>query len=65
MLQPNGEISDNFQSITIRCPGGCITGAVKIGSYDGGGWTTLRAVAVMEDDTRIVGQLLVTGELQK
>lgn len=61
MLQPNGEISDNFQSITIRCPGGCITGAVKIGSYDGGGWTTLRAVAVMEDDTRIVGQLLVTG----
>jgi hypothetical protein len=48
------------QFISIPCTDGA-TGKVNIGSYDGGGWTTLTAEAILEDDTRIKGNLLVSG----
>jgi len=60
MPQPNGKILEDFQFITISCPG-CITANVKVGSYDGGGWTTLIATAILEDNTRVRGNLLVSG----
>ncbi|HSU27352.1 MAG TPA: hypothetical protein VLJ68_03160, partial [Chitinophagaceae bacterium] len=48
------------QFITINCTDGS-TGKVFIGSYDGGGWTTLTVVAVMKDRSTIRGNLLVAG----
>jgi hypothetical protein len=64
MVQPNAEIGEKFQSLKINCPGGCQSAMAKIGSYDGGGWTTLTVEAILKDDnTRIQGKLLIpTGE---
>ncbi|MEO6613638.1 MAG: hypothetical protein ABIT05_12685 [Chitinophagaceae bacterium] len=47
------------QSLTIPCTDGS-TGKASIASYDGGGWSTLSVVALMEDSTRIRGHLLVS-----
>jgi hypothetical protein len=44
------------QLLTIPCKDG-LTGKASIGSYDGGGWSTLSVVAVLDDDTRIRGHL--------
>lgn len=61
MIQPNASIGDEgFQSMKINCSG-CQSSQFKIGSYDGGGWTTLTAEAILTDDTRIQGHLLVSG----
>jgi hypothetical protein len=64
MVQNNAEIDTGFQSLKINCAGGCQTAIAKIGSYDGGGWTTLKVEAILkEDNTRIQGKLLTsTGE---
>ena len=60
LVQPNAEIDTGFQSLKINCPGGCQSAIAKIGSYDGGGWTTLKVEAILkDDDTRIQGRLLV------
>ncbi|MEO6611991.1 MAG: hypothetical protein ABIT05_11680 [Chitinophagaceae bacterium] len=64
MLQPNAAISDQFQVITLDCRN-CTAAAVKIGSYDGGGYTTLTATAILDDDTRITGNLLVPGGVKE
>ncbi len=61
MIQPGADTSEAGQLIHIPCPGGCITGSAKVGSFDGGGWTTLTAIATLEDDTQIKGNLLVPG----
>ena len=48
------------QFISIPCTDGS-TGKGYIGSYDGGGWTTLTAEAILQDGTHIKGHLLVSG----
>lgn len=55
-----GESISEDQFLSIRCNDGS-TGKVSIGSYDGGGFTTLTAVAILEDNTRIEGHLLISG----
>lgn len=60
--QPNGVPSDKFQSIKINCPNsGCSTADVKIGSYDGGGWTMLTAEAILKNEPPVAGNLMVSG----
>ncbi len=51
-------IPDQF--LSIPCHDGS-TGKASIGSYDGGGFTTLTAVAILEDNTRLEGHLLISG----
>lgn len=58
--QSNGETDDDFQVIEIQSING-ISGTASIAAYDGGGWTTLTATAIMEDKSRIQGSLLVSG----
>jgi hypothetical protein len=41
------------------------TGTAIIASYDGGGWTTLTAVAVLEGGIRIEGTLLTPGGIKE
>lgn len=61
MIQPNASIGDDkFQSLAIGCSG-CQSAQFKIGAYDGGGWTTLTAEAILTDGTRVPGHLLVSG----
>jgi hypothetical protein len=59
--QANGTVSPDFQRLSISCPGGCQTSSAKLGSYDGGGWTVLTAEAILTDNTRIQGRLLVSN----
>jgi hypothetical protein len=54
------ESVDEDQFITITSNDGS-TGKVQIGSYDGGGWTTLTAEATLEGDIHIKGHLLISG----
>lgn len=61
LIQSNASIREKFQSLEIGCPGGCQTAQAKLGSYDGGGWTVLTAEAILTDNTRIQGRLLVSG----
>lgn len=58
-LLPDGipESNEADQSIEINSTDGK-TGYFLIGSYDGGGWTNLTAVAVLEGGIRIEGTLL-------
>jgi len=58
------ESIEEDQFISLPCHDGS-TGKVIIGSYDGGGWTTLTAEAILEDDTRIKGHLLISGGEQQ
>ncbi len=60
LLQPGASIEDEFQVITIPGNNGT-TGQVKLASYDGGGWATLNAYALLDDDTQIKGTLLVSS----
>jgi hypothetical protein len=57
-------IGGEAQEITVRCPG-CTTASVKLGSFDGGGWTTLTAKAILEDGSEIEGHLLVSGGVKE
>ena len=59
--QTNGVVAPDFQTLHISCPGGCQTANAKIGSYDGGGWTVLTVEAILQDNSRIQGRLLVSG----
>lgn len=52
-----GESIDEGQYIEINSADGK-TGTATLASYDGGGWTTLTAVAVLEGGFRIEGTLL-------
>ncbi|MBK9571142.1 MAG: hypothetical protein IPO53_15350 [Chitinophagaceae bacterium] len=52
-----GESIDEDQNIEINSADGK-TGTATLASYDGGGWTTLTAVAVLEGGFRIEGTLL-------
>ena len=61
LIQPNAGVEEEFQLMTITCPGGCQTAQAKIGSYDGGGWTTLTVEAILQDDSRIPGMLFISG----
>ena len=58
--QPNSNIEEEFQFMTINCTG-CTTASVKVDAFDGGGYSTLTAVAVLADKRRITGNLLVSG----
>ncbi len=63
---PNIESVDEGQSISLSSPDG-VSGKAYIGSYDGGGWTMLTAVAILNDGhhTHIQGRLLVpNGETE-
>lgn len=65
MPQANAVILDTtFQTMKIICHPSSQTGECKIGSFDGGGWTILNAEAILDDDTRVQGRLLVSnGEM--
>jgi hypothetical protein len=51
-----GESVDEDQSVTVESTDG-VSGTATIASYDGGGWSTLTAVAVLEGGARIKGHL--------
>ena len=55
-----GESISEDQFLSIPCTDG-VSGKVSIASYDGGGRTILTVVAILKDDTRIKGHLLVSG----
>ena len=61
LIQPNAGVEEEFQLMKINCPGGCQTAQAKIGSYDGGGWTTLTVEAILQDDSRVPGMLFISG----
>lgn len=56
------ESVEEDQSITVASPDGK-TGKAFLASYDGGGWTVLKAEAILDDDdkTRVQGRLLKPG----
>jgi hypothetical protein len=60
----NAESVAPDQSISINSPDG-FTGQAYIGSYDGGGWSTLTAEAILQGGTRIKGSLLRPGGPQE
>lgn len=53
---PIAESDNEDQSITVTCKNGT-TGEAFVASYDGGGWTTLTAVAKLEGGIYIEGHL--------
>ena len=59
--QANAVVSPDFQRLSISCPGGCQISSAKLGSYDGGGWTVLTVEAILTDNSRIQGRLLVSN----
>lgn len=61
LMLNNASFEDDFQFIQIPAGNNGTSGQVKIGSYDGGGWTTLTAFAILEGGDRIQGTLLVPG----
>ena len=62
MPQTNAVIPDTtFQTMKIICSPASQTGEFKIGSFDGGGWTVLNAEAILDDNTRVPGRLLVSN----
>ena len=64
LTQADASVSEEDQLIKIPCHDDS-TGKVTIGSFDGGGWTTLTAIAILEDGTQIKGSLLVSGGEQE
>ncbi len=62
LLLPNIESVDEGQSLSVSSTDG-ISGKAYIGSYDGGGWSTLTAEAILNDGhhTRLQGRLLVSN----
>ncbi len=58
--QSNAAVTEEFQQADIRCQDGS-SGSIVIGSFDGGGYTTLTAVAILEDNSRLEGHLLISG----
>jgi hypothetical protein len=52
----NVENPDRGQSMELECTDGS-TGQFFIGSYDGGGWTDLKVVAILEHGIQIEGHL--------
>lgn len=58
--QTNVAIGNGFQSASVKCNNG-YSGEFSIASFDGGGFTTLTATAIMEDNSRLEGHLLISG----
>ena len=58
--QANTDIRDNFQFSRINSSNG-INADISIAAYDGGAYTTLTAEAVLEDNSRVQGHLLISG----
>lgn len=58
--EANVLIGENFQFASVKCNNGT-TGEATIGSFDGGGYTTLTVTAVLSDNSRIEGHLLISG----
>lgn len=58
--QRNAAVTDEFQKASIQCNNG-INDSITITSYDGGGYSTLSATAVLEDNTRLEGHLLIAN----
>src|SRR5688572_8011307 len=62
MPQANAVILDTTsQTMKIICHSGSQTGEFRIGSFDGGGWTVLNAEAILDDNTSVLGRLLVSN----
>ena len=62
--QRNAAVTNEFQKASIQCNNG-INDSITIASYDGGGYTTLTATAILEDNTRLEGHLLIaTGHTE-
>ncbi|MEO6611006.1 MAG: hypothetical protein ABIT05_09600 [Chitinophagaceae bacterium] len=59
ILDPRMESIEEDQYISVGSPDGS-TGKAYIASYDGGGWTTLTAEAVLKDHRHIKGHLLLS-----
>jgi hypothetical protein len=49
-----------FQFAVVKCNDG-INGEISLAAYDGGGYTTLTSFAILEDNSRIEGHLLISG----
>lgn len=62
--QANTAIGEEFQWAKIESVNG-VSGSILIGAFDGGGYTTLTAEAILEDENRIEGHLLIpAGETE-
>lgn len=49
-------VDDNGQKMEIEC-NGCTTANFKIGSFDGGGYSTLKVIATLDDESIVIGHL--------
>lgn len=58
--QANTAIGEQFQIAKVECNDG-INGNISIGAFDGGAYSTLTAVAILEDNSPIEGHLLISG----
>jgi hypothetical protein len=58
--QANAGIGEEFQLAKVKCTDGA-SGDISIGAFDGGAYATLTAVAILEDNSRIEGHLLISG----
>lgn len=58
--QPNTGLADEFQTAIIQCTNG-ESGSIVIAAFDGGAYTTLTATAIMQDNRRLEGHLLISG----
>ena len=58
--QANTTITEEFQFAQIQSANGT-TAEISIAAYDGGAYTILTAQALLEDNTRLEGHLLISG----
>jgi hypothetical protein len=62
--QPNSQLDNNFQFLRINC-NGCSQAAASIASFDGGGYTTLKVKAILEDNSEVIGSLHVANGIRE
>lgn len=62
--QAGALVLEDSQYMVINCRVPAINATAQIGSYDGGGWTTLKAIAILEDNSRVEGELLAPGGIK-
>ncbi len=57
--QPNAIVDDDGQQMEIECDG-CTKANFKIGSFDGGGYATLKVIATLDDESVVAGHLFTS-----
>jgi hypothetical protein len=57
--QGNADVDDDGQKMDIVCDG-CTTANFNIGSFDGGGYSTLKVIATLDDESFVTGHLITS-----